>query len=194
MTRDPGAAQAVAAALQMALCGAFVASLLPKLRRPKQFVTTVEGFDVVPRQAAPVTAWLVIAGEMTLVLTFASGRAIPVGILVGACLLIAFAVATVINLRRGREIDCGCFGSSSEKISGRSLVRLGAFAAALVAFATLVVTPAAAPLKLPWGDQPWVDGAYLVEVAVTAVALAILTSWTLEASKLWHLLRARSAR
>jgi hypothetical protein len=121
-----------------------------------------------------------MVAEGLLALSFITGVALVAGLSLGAALLGCFAVATAINLRRGLDIDCGCFGTSGEKISTRSLARLGMIAFALLALAGLLTTGKASTVTaLGWMDSG-ADLGYTLEVLGVAVALVVVAVWILE--------------
>jgi len=115
----------------------FVAAVLGKVTDYPAFVGSVR--DLGFRPAAP-TAALVVVGEIAIVgLVVALPRA---GFALAALMLLAFAVAIAVALRRGNTEPCRCFGPSTTPLGwhhvGRNVL--------LIAVATLGVlaTPAAA--------------------------------------------------
>lgn len=188
MAADPGAAQALTGALQLAIGGAFATSVVPKLRDPRHFAATVAAYEILPRRLAPAGARLVIAAEAAVAVLLLSGLAFGGGVALALGLLALFAAATWTNLRRGRAIECGCFGGSGEVISPRSLARIAILAAAALALGAAVAGGAAEALRAPW-EEPWAGAGHVAEVAAVAAAMAIATMWALEAPKLRDLAR-----
>jgi hypothetical protein len=188
---DLGPAQHAAYALQLALGGVFLLALVPKLRRPAEFRATVGGYGVLPASAVAVAAGGLTAVEAFLAFAFLTGWLVIAAIPLGAATLGVFASVTYVNLRRGRDVPCGCFGNSGERISGRSLVRLGLLAGALVAYAVAVASPEAAPVSPGWleaytGSVP----AYLLEIASLSTFLLVLTTWALSHRELLAVVRS----
>jgi Methylamine utilisation protein MauE len=178
----------VAHACQLSLGLVFLVAVLPKLRAPSRFARTVAEYRLVPRAATPALARGLIAIEAFLALAFLSGMVVRLAAPLALVMLSAFAAAVGINLRRKRKIDCGCFGTGGETISGRSLGRLAMLllAAALVTVATSV--PAVAPMSLtslPSGKGPGIDE--LVETGGLSLGLLLVGMWVL------HLPELRSA-
>lgn len=185
---EADAVQALSYALQLCLGGVFLASVVPKLRHPRRFRQVIAGYEILPHRVVPWSAGLVIAGEVVLVVSFIGGVSIAAGLVTGLVLVSAFTVATVITLRRGREIDCGCFGGE-EKISARTIARLLLLSGALLWLAILVGSGEATAVTLAW----WLDhGAGLtatVEALTIGVGLALITAWILEIRTLLTVLR-----
>lgn len=186
---DPGAAQDLAYALQLLLGVVFLVSVMPKLRRRDEFRRIVAGYDVAPRWAA-VVAPAVIAVEGLLALAFLSGAFIGIALGFALVLIAVFALATGVNLRRGRRIDCGCFGGPGEQISGRSLVRLGAIASVVVVLTVGMLTDAVAPTTLAWLASHGVASvAYVVATLGLSVFFIVVSLWALHAKDLAFALR-----
>jgi hypothetical protein len=186
---DPGAAQDLAYALQLLLGVVFLVSVVPKLRRPGEFRRIVAGYDVAPRWAA-VVAPAVIAVEGLLALAFLSGALVGVALAVALVLIAVFALATGVNLRRGRRIDCGCFGGTDEQISGRSLVRLGAMALVVAVLATGMLTDAVGPTTVGWLASHGVASiAYVVATLGLSVFFIVVCLWAMHAKDLAFALR-----
>lgn len=181
---------ALSYALQLCLGGIFLASVVPKLRHPRRFRQVVARYEILPDRLVSWSAGIVIAAESTLVVSFIGGVSIAAGLVTGLVLVSAFTAATVINLQRGRQIDCGCFGGGEEKISGRTLARLLLLTGALVWLAALVGSGEATALTPVW----WLDhGAEItdtVEALAIGIGLALITAWSLEIRTLLTVLRA----
>lgn len=173
----------LAYALQLAVGCVFVLSVLPKLRRPAAFVRTVEGYELLPRLLAPAAAGAVIAVEAALAFCLITGWLLAIALPVAAVTLIGFGVAAAINLRRGRDVVCGCFGSPTERVSGRSVARvlllLGAVAIAGI-FGGVSV-----------GELAGEDDAlaYVVNMAGVAASLLLASMWLLTLPELRTVLR-----
>lgn len=174
----------LAYALQLALGAVFAAAVLPKLRDPRAFAETVAAYELVPRRAAGLVAGAVIGVETFLVVAFLTGWAMWLALPLAALTLLAFVVAVGLNLRRGRQVACGCFGNRAELISGRSLARL---ALLLAGCAALVLTLAAGASPETVGDLAD-EGAsalwYVLDVAGIAAAAVVLCAWALSAPEL----------
>ncbi len=111
----------IALAAQFGLGIVFLLSALPKLRRPLPFAHSVVEYRILPAGVAYVFGLALIPLEIFLTLAFLTGWLTDVALPVATLMLIAFLVAVGVNLRRGRQIPCGCFGNVSELISPRTL-------------------------------------------------------------------------
>lgn len=171
---DPGLVADLALAVQLALGCVFARSVLAKLRRPAAFVEVVDGYRVVPTRVAPWAAGAIIAAEGFVVVSLLSSWQVLAGVIAVLTLSAVFAVGTTINLRRGRDIDCGCFGED-EKISPRSIQRLGLISVgAVLLIAGLSTGEISQQLLSDAVDQGLLDsGAYLIAIlGISAFLLA----------------------
>jgi hypothetical protein len=127
-----------------------------------------------------------VAIECFLAFAFLTGWMTPAALLLAAATLLAFAAAVAINLRRGRRIPCGCFGGESERISGRSLVRLSMLLAAVL---LLAVVPASRVTVTTLPENGLSALAYLVEAGSVALFLVLAGAWLLSLPELVFTLR-----
>jgi Methylamine utilisation protein MauE len=184
------AAADLAYALQLSLGVVFLAAAAPKLRHPGAFAVTVAAYRILPRRLVPAIALVLIAIEAFLAFAFLTGRLMAVAVPLAAMALAGFFGAVTLNLRRGREVPCGCFGDPQEQISSRSLVRLGVLMAALGA---LVATSSAAGTEAVTLVSVLDDGAegleYLIAVGGVAGFLVLAGMWALSLPELVSVLR-----
>jgi hypothetical protein len=160
---DTGIDPVVQLLLRGALSLLFGWAAAHKLRDVAGFRDALERYDMVPPiWSVPAGAFL-IAAEIGIAVALWLPRVGPVAALAAAGLLLLYAAAMAVNLRRGRhDLDCGCAGPARRQpISGALVVRNGGLAAA----ALLSAIPAAAR---PWS---WVDGLTFVAGLVTLVLL-----------------------
>lgn len=154
--------------LTLSLVGLWARAGLHKLRDVVRFGGTLEAYAVLPRAVVSPMSWLIPMSELLL----ATGLLLPfsrrVSAAAGALLLLIYATAIGINLRRGRrELDCGCSGFGSEqRISPLLLLRNGILV--LLSLGTAILPTA----ERSWR---WID-AYTVAAAVLAIALIDLTA------------------
>lgn len=103
----------------------FIYASLDKLRHPSDFAEAVYGYRILPEICINIFAiilpWIELIGGGLLVVGFCKKGSI----LIIDALLIIFFMAMAINLWRGLEIGCGCFGveSTDDKISVSYLLR-----------------------------------------------------------------------
>jgi hypothetical protein len=176
---DPGLVTDLGLALQLALGCVFLRSLASKLRRPAGFAEIVDGYRLVPSRAAAWVAGAVMLAEAFVVVSLLGGWLVPAGAGVVLALTAAFAIGTTINLRRGRAIDCGCFGEE-EKISPRSVQRLGLVGAGAVLLTAGVASSEVGSLG-DAVDQGLLDGAaYLIATLGISAFLLVAATLALE--------------
>lgn len=116
---------------RFALAAVFVVAGLAKLRHSDDFARAIAGYELLPRGVVPAVAvWLprLEVGAGTLLL--AGFLIVPTAVVLAAALVI-FTAAVALALLRGREIDCGCFGTVSPRritwsTVGRNVVLLTA--------------------------------------------------------------------
>jgi len=101
----------------------FVVAGISKLRDLKGFVRVVAGYSLLPQA---------VSGKFAYVLPLAE-TAVGVGLLAGALtlyaaafaflLLLLFTAATLVNVARGRSLNCGCFGRTGRETAWHVLCR-----------------------------------------------------------------------
>jgi hypothetical protein len=171
---DSGIAATVLA-VRLLLGFVFVLAGLAKLRDLPGFRRAVDRYRLLPgslvEPLATVVAWTEVAAGGAL----AAGIATPLAAGLVTAQLIGFATAMGINLVRGRDIECGCAGTSSgTTISWRLVARNAALAVPAAGVAVLAsgrVEPALAPV--PASD---VVGVALTVVAVLGAARLLMYS------------------
>ena len=134
---------AQAAFLLGAICRFGLAAILAQsawhaLRDVPAHEAALAGYKLLPLAFVPAAAWalplLTLAAAVLLVVPATAAT----GAVLGALLMLIFAVAVWINLRRGRlHIDCGCGGAQGQHISAalgvRNVILLAALALAFIA-------------------------------------------------------------
>lgn len=140
--------------LSLLLGGVFLAAALPKLRHPKGFLLTVLEYRLLPEGASRLYARLLPPLELLVALLLFAGVAARLTALLLALLTVSFLIGVGVNVARGRDLDCGCFGQgkgASRRIGpGVLLQDAGLLAAALVLAATTPQWLGAAPWSLTW--------------------------------------------
>ena len=102
----------------------FIYASLHKIEAPANFAQTIADFEVLPHWSINAVAvflpWIELWAGICLVL----GILVRSNALVLALLLTAFSWATLINVLRGSNIDCGCFISDTKRpVTGLTVVR-----------------------------------------------------------------------
>ncbi|HET7091414.1 MAG TPA: MauE/DoxX family redox-associated membrane protein [Anaerolineae bacterium] len=176
-------------ASQLSLGIVFLLSALPKLRRPLAFVQSVVEYKVLPAKVAYVFALALIPLEAFLAIAFLTGWWADAALPLATVMLIVFLMAVGTNLRRGRKIDCGCFGNTSEQISPRTMARLLLL---LTTVLLLVVFKGTGGASLPSRGAMTADVStfiYLLQTAFLAAFLILLAAWMLSLPEVVPLVR-----
>lgn len=98
--------------IALSLAALFAASTVHKLLALQEWPGVVRNYRLVPDAVAGVVAGTVLCAEALTAGALFWTPAARVGGYAAAALLVTYAAAIWINLRRGRtSIDCGCFGS-----------------------------------------------------------------------------------
>jgi putative oxidoreductase len=176
-------------AFQMSLGIVFLLSAWTKLRSPLAFARSVAEYKILPAGAARGLALALILVEAFLAIAFLTGWLVRVALLLAALLLILFFIAVALNLIRGRQIACGCFGDANEQISNRTLARL--ILLLIVVLLLLVprnttIVPSLA-LSLILFDNLMII--YLLQTIVLALFFILAGSWLLQLPELILLAR-----
>lgn len=146
------------------ICGSFAVlfgvACAHKLRDLSAFAATLTHYGLLPdRLVGPASLLLPVLEGLAAVGLLISAAREPASLL-GAVLLLTYALAMGLNLSRGRrQLQCGCFGPRGGGVVSASLVSRNVLMA-------LVITLAGA---VPWTGRPvgWLDvGTALFGVAV----------------------------
>ena len=96
--------------LRLVLGGVLVWAGLAKVSEPALFALTVRAYNLLPQAFingfAVVVPWMEIAVGAFLLAGFWSRS----GALAALALLSSFGIAIAVNVYRGADLDCGCFG------------------------------------------------------------------------------------
>jgi putative oxidoreductase len=125
--------------LSAALGIIFLAAAVPTLRHPKGFVLAVLEYRVLPPRLGWFYARLVPPLEFLVALLLFTGTAVRFATVAISMLLLSFMAAIGINLARGRDLDCHCFGKATRGSIGWGLLLQDA---ALLGAASTVATVA----------------------------------------------------
>ena len=133
--------------LRLLLGALFVLASVDKVAHPEAFVVSVDKYQLLPTPVVPLVAvtlpWIELLAGIALI----AGIGVEGAALVTTVLLVVFLSGMGINLARGRELDCGCFGFllPNEQVGPISLARDGV---------VLVVSVVVAL----WGRRSWGAG------------------------------------
>jgi hypothetical protein len=138
----------IALAIRVLVALVFLTAALGKFRHRLVFQGVVANYRLMPEIAVPAFALVLPPVEATVAvaLLFAPSSSWPA--VSAAVLLILFAVAMAINIRRGRRhIDCGCFQSALKQTLSWTLVARNAGLALLLAVPAVVSAGALSQLS-----------------------------------------------
>jgi hypothetical protein len=108
--------------LRLILGGTFLVSALPKLRHPKGFMLTVLEYRILPSYLSKVYGTFIPLLEFALALFTLTGLMLRLTAIIMSLLLFSFLVAISVNIKRGRDLDCNCFGTLTKRSSGKTLL------------------------------------------------------------------------
>ncbi len=184
-------ANIVREAIQTAIGLVFLLSSVSKLREPRAFVQGVVAYQVLPPQVAIGYGILLIPLEGFVALSLLSDRWTSFGVSIGLLLLFSFFIAVIINVRRHRDLPCNCFGSTAdERVSVRSLARIGLLAAGmLIVLGGIYVSGAVPPFS--WSGTGSLAKGMLR--GVLACFVLVLGMWALALPDLLRLRQESSA-
>ena len=104
--------------LSYLLAALFLVSGIAKVLRIADFREAVAGYNLVASSMVGPIATAVPAMELTIGMAFVIGAQRLVVALLAGTMVLVFTMAVVVNLWRGRRIDCGCYGISRERRTG----------------------------------------------------------------------------
>jgi putative oxidoreductase len=134
--------------LSTALGIIFLVSAVPKLRHPNGFILAVLEYRVLSPHLSWFYARLIPPLEFLLALMLLTGTAVRSAAVVMSVLLLSFIIAVGINLARGRDLDCHCFGKAARRPIGWRLL--------LQDVALLVAAIDVATVASGWvAQEPW---------------------------------------
>ncbi|WP_185949504.1 MauE/DoxX family redox-associated membrane protein [Microbispora sp. KK1-11] len=148
----------------------FLTSAMSKLRGRAAYEEFTVATRALTRLPARPVAVLVVAAEVAVAPLLAWPPTMLAGFCVALGLLVAFTVAIVVALGRGRRVPCRCFGASAVPVGPGHLARN----------AVLIVAAAAGAIQAGTGVVPVGLGAAglagVAGVALAAGAAAVLLS------------------
>ncbi len=143
-----------------------------KLRHRVPFQGVVANYRLLPAALVAPAAYSIPPVELALGATLLPGLAFPWPELGAAALLLLFALAMGINLRRGRgHIDCGCFQSALKQTLSWTLVMRNVGLASLMLVALLSHDAPQDPFAL--------IGGFLTGGALFIILQALGTLWSI---------------
>jgi uncharacterized membrane protein YphA (DoxX/SURF4 family) len=154
----------------------FLTAAYGKLRHGAPFQGVVANYRLLPDAMVAPAAYLIPPFELLLGATLLLGLAYPWSELGAAGMLLLFALAMGINLRRGRRhIDCGCFQSALKQTLSWTLVMRNVVLALLMGVALL-------SNEAPDDLLTLVNG-YLTGGALFVILHALNTLWSISPAR-----------
>jgi len=145
--------------LRAALSLLFGTAAAHKLRDVGSFRRALEGYQLLPPLWAVPAGAALIAVELGVALAFWLPPLSASAAMAAAALLLVYAGAMAVNLRRGRrDVDCGCFGPARRRPISSTLVARNV---ALAAAALTVALPVQ-PRALIWIDAVTITAGVLL--------------------------------
>lgn len=136
--------------LSLALALLFAGAAWHKASDRLRFEAVMRGYGLLPAASVPAISWLVPVVEGAIALGLCYGPTRSVAACCASVILLLYAAAIGVNLVRGRrDIDCGCFASSSGVPLGVGLV-VRNVALALAAWAASFPTHARPLMWVDW--------------------------------------------
>jgi hypothetical protein len=161
--------QGVLNLLPPALGVILLCSAASKFRHPKGFILTVVNYRVMPVGCAMVVGRILPYAELAVGGLLISGAYSKVATAAASALLLSFTLAVGINVLRGRDIDCGCFGSHSHPIRARLLLQ----DVSLTMLSLLVCE------RIPAWTETDPSSSMTARYLVGLIALCLVTIWAL---------------
>lgn len=139
----------ISATIASGLALLFANAVIHKVRDVPRFRETLKRYELLPSVLVPTAVGLIVVAEITVVIASLLPAWRSAGAAAGAALLLLYAAAMSINLRRGRvSMDCGCGGVGERQTLDWWMVRRNLLLAALALVATLPVSAR----ELGWSD------------------------------------------
>ncbi len=128
------------------LAAVFASAAVSKIGRAEEFHGVVRNFRIGPEAAAKPVALILPWIELAVALALLAPWTVALGAWGSAVLLVLFAAAMSVNLRRGRRaIDCGCFRAGLRQNLSWSLVARNLGLTALAVWLAAAAPGMAAP-------------------------------------------------
>jgi len=113
---------------RLLVAGVFGYAAVPKLIEPDRFAEAIANYHLLPSAMVGIVAVIVPVIEVVIAVMLVVGVEARGAALAAAILLTAFSVAMAQAIVRDINLDCGCFGSTTQSTVGwSSVVRNGGF-------------------------------------------------------------------
>lgn len=129
---------AIAILLALSFTALFAGGAIGKLRDLGRFVEAFGSYELLAPSVRPLIARLLPFAELAVALALLSTALRGFAAIAGGALLIAYALAITINLRRGRhDLACGCGGPRDRQLIAAWMVWRNAVLAAVLVLVAL---------------------------------------------------------
>lgn len=109
---------------RIAVALVFALTVVGKAQNVTAFQEAILDFQLLPPNWSKALAWTFLSTEALVVLLMVIGGSILLpGFLLAIVLLLSFAIALVLVLRRNKRVACNCFGRTERHISSYDVVR-----------------------------------------------------------------------
>lgn len=154
---------------RIALGSIFLITGVSKLSSPTSVVDGIMNYRLLSRRQAQLVAPLLPVVELLLATLLIAGVGLTIAASVASLLLATFTAAIVINLRRGRQFSCNCFGSSHATIGPAMVLRNGA----LISLSLFIAAQARSLLSIGATATEWrVDTRIIFDLNLLAPLVA----------------------
>lgn len=166
----------------------FLPAAAAKLRHINSFVAGVRDYEILPDRAVGPVALAIPAVEFGLGCALLIGLAPTVTGVLASILMASFLAAVAINIRRGRHINCSCYGvAATTRIGAGTVARNGALLALALVVAGLGAVavgrtyPGSHLPPAGWPAALSATDAVLLLLLITAcVLLVYLLEWSVD--------------
>ncbi|WP_158588103.1 MauE/DoxX family redox-associated membrane protein [Actinomadura logoneensis] len=118
---------------RLALAAVMTLAAVGKLRSPRTFAASLEGFDFIPAGLRRPLALGVPAAELLITLLLAVPATVTAGFLAAAVFCAGLTAVPTLVVARGTTVKCACFGAGNEvPMSGWHIARNAVLLAAAV--------------------------------------------------------------
>lgn len=185
--------QGLVLAIQFALGFMFLWSTIPKISNLKIFAGYIRDYRLIPPIISLPMA-LIMAGLQLLIATSLLSGFYPILALSTAIILLAtYLFAVTVNLIRGRDIACGCFGDAQESIGGTTILRLALSMSATVALIAIYQYQIVTPTGLASATDVAAAKVAVVQV-IASLLLVAIAMWVGEIRSVFWLFHPTDAR
>lgn len=184
---DHGLLNHTAYALQLSLGLVLVLSFWSKIRNFSLVEEVVGQYEIIPARFARVAATVLTVVEACLGIALITGIGAVFALSLTALLFAVFAGAVAVNLRRGRDVPCGCFGNSDERISSRTLMRLVLLLSAVTTLAVVMNSGGSLTTITELFDEGAMSIVYVLQIASLASFALLAGMWILSTPEVFRM-------